>query len=241
MEKKDTIWVQWVECNYLKGQQWTDYFPSPNSSWVWRRICRVKHEIAHGYTDGIWHQQEGFSSARCYDWLKGQAPKMLWEKVVWTGWSLPKHNFLGWLWAHGALQTKSKLLNYGVVDEDTCQLCGMGSESQEHLFFDCPYSRRVIQQVKQSSRLDISTTNALEWCVNMQGSAVQKGVQYAMVVSAVYVIWQQRNTCRQEMVLARPEWLAKRILNDMKARIRERDKSHLSIFDVEWLESKNLM
>ncbi|XP_074283497.1 uncharacterized protein LOC141608046 [Silene latifolia] len=197
-----------------------DYSPSPNSSWVWKRICGVKHEIAHGYTDGIWHQQEGFSSARCYDWLKGQAPKVQWEKVVWTGWSLPKHNFLGWLWAHGPLQTKCKLLNYGVIDEDTCQLCGMGSESQEHLFFDCPYSRQVIQQA---------------WVYGA------KGVQYAMVTNAVYGIWQQRNTCRHEMVLVHPEWLAKRILNDMKARIRERDKSHLSMFDVEWLESKNLM
>ncbi|XP_074289430.1 uncharacterized protein LOC141614581 [Silene latifolia] len=218
-----------------------DYTPSSNSSWVWRRICRVKQDIAAGYTAGIWHQQEGFSSARCYDWLKGQAPRMMWERVVWTGWSFPKHNFLGWLWAHEALQTKSKLQHYGVLDENKCQLCGVGSENQEHLFFDCPYSRRVIQQVKHDSGMDILAINVLEWCVHMQGSNLQKEVQYAVVVCAVYMLWQQRNNCRLEMVLVRPEWLAKRILNDMKARVRERDKSHLSIFDMEWLESKNLM
>ncbi|XP_074277871.1 uncharacterized protein LOC141601481 [Silene latifolia] len=148
---------------------------------------------------------------------------------------------MGWLWALGALQTKCKLMTYGVLDEDTCLLCGLGSESQEHVFFDCPYSRRVIHQIKQASGVDIPATNALDWCKNRQGSSVQKGVQHAMVLSAVYGIWQQRNSCRHELVLVRPEWLAKRILNDMKARIRERDKSPLSIFDVEWLESKNLM
>ncbi|XP_074271290.1 uncharacterized protein LOC141595221 [Silene latifolia] len=51
-EKKDTIWVNWLQQNYLKGTEWIDYIPAAQSSWVWRRICRVKQELLPGYTNG---------------------------------------------------------------------------------------------------------------------------------------------------------------------------------------------
>ncbi|XP_074266647.1 uncharacterized protein LOC141589926 [Silene latifolia] len=71
-EKKYTIWVHWVTAKYLRGQSWLGYKPSSNSSWVWRRICKVKQEIVAGYTDGHWHiQNEGYTPSNCYKWLRG--------------------------------------------------------------------------------------------------------------------------------------------------------------------------
>ncbi|XP_074301630.1 uncharacterized protein LOC141633032 [Silene latifolia] len=34
IEEKDSIWVQWVKKNYLKGKDWLEYKPTANSSWV---------------------------------------------------------------------------------------------------------------------------------------------------------------------------------------------------------------
>ncbi|KAL9243927.1 hypothetical protein vseg_017759 [Gypsophila vaccaria] len=33
-EQRDSIWVRWVNSNYLKGRDWLEYEPSTNSSWV---------------------------------------------------------------------------------------------------------------------------------------------------------------------------------------------------------------
>ncbi|XP_074314216.1 uncharacterized protein LOC141649424 [Silene latifolia] len=157
---------------------------------------------------GKWHEQpEGYPPASCYQWLKGHNPQINWRKVVWNGWSLPKHNFMGWIWAHEAMLTNNKLFLYGVTDDNSCQLCGVGSETQEHLI----------------------------------GTKAQKEIQFAMVLCAVYQVWEQRNKCRMKMVLIQPEVLAKGIVNEMRSRIRERDKKQMRIDDLEWLASRNLL
>ncbi|XP_074298290.1 uncharacterized protein LOC141629139 [Silene latifolia] len=75
-EGRNSVWVKWVECNHLKGRTWSDYEPSTNSSLVWRRICRVKTELAAGYLTGKWHDQpNGYSPASYYRWLRGVQPK----------------------------------------------------------------------------------------------------------------------------------------------------------------------
>ncbi|KAL9232391.1 hypothetical protein vseg_007506 [Gypsophila vaccaria] len=71
-DNRDSIWMHWVTANYLKGQDWMDYIPTNNSSWVWRRICAVKQLIASGFTDGRWDiEPTGFTPASCYEWLRG--------------------------------------------------------------------------------------------------------------------------------------------------------------------------
>ncbi|XP_074306120.1 uncharacterized protein LOC141641352 [Silene latifolia] len=111
-EDKDTIWVKWVKNNHLKGQTWLQYKPSTNTSWVWRRICRVKQDLAADYTNGAWDiQGAGFCTASCYQWLLRSRPKISWGSVVWNEWVVPKHQFMGWLLAHGAFRTKDKLIS----------------------------------------------------------------------------------------------------------------------------------
>ncbi|XP_074305212.1 uncharacterized protein LOC141640260 [Silene latifolia] len=153
-EKKDTIWVHWVTANYLRGQSWLEYKPSSNSSWVWRCIYKVKQEIVAGYNDGHWHiQNEGYTPSNCYKWLRGSKPEVAWRKVIWNSWSLPKHKFVGWLWAHEALNTNSKLIMYGVAAEDKCWLCGQAAETQTHLIFNCMFCRKLVQVLNQCTGL----------------------------------------------------------------------------------------
>ncbi|XP_074288270.1 uncharacterized protein LOC141613436 [Silene latifolia] len=57
VEDKDTIWVKWVKYNHLKEQSWWQYKPGSNTSWVWRRICGVKQDLAAAYTNGAWDIQ----------------------------------------------------------------------------------------------------------------------------------------------------------------------------------------
>ncbi|XP_074298606.1 uncharacterized protein LOC141629519 [Silene latifolia] len=75
-EDKDIIWVKWVKHNHLKGVNWWQYQPGANTSWVWRRVCRVKQDLVAAYTNGAWDiQGVGFTTASCYQWLMGSRPK----------------------------------------------------------------------------------------------------------------------------------------------------------------------
>ena len=40
--KKDNLWVKWIHGRYLRGKDWWDYSPPPDSSWYWKKLCKIK-------------------------------------------------------------------------------------------------------------------------------------------------------------------------------------------------------
>ncbi|XP_074306000.1 uncharacterized protein LOC141641228 [Silene latifolia] len=240
MEERDSIWVKWVHQNYLKGKAWLDYKHSVNFSWVWRRICKVKEEMLPGYNDGTWNAQAKYTPAMGYEWLKDRRPAVTWSKWIWNEHVVPKHQFVWWLYAHGAMRTKDKLIKYGLENDDSCFLCNQAAESLDHLWCDCIYSKKVVQEMSQRMKIVFPVTDVLGWCTQMTGTAMQKGVQLALLWGMVYQIWQQRNKSRMEGILMRPERTVSQIIEEIKARIRGRDFRMITKTDLDWLQSKEL-
>ncbi|XP_074313817.1 uncharacterized protein LOC141649012 [Silene latifolia] len=219
-----------------------EYQPSNNSSWVWRRICRVKQIIAAGYVDGVWDvQHTGYTPAGCYEWLKGAGATVQWFRAVWNDWVVLKHQFIGWLFAHGALRTNDKLLLYGLDIDDTCYLCGQAVECMNHVFLGCSYSNQVINWLNQLSDFILPDQHILEWCVDRQGSKVQKGVQAAVGMGAIYHVWHQRNCSKNDCVLMVPKRVAELIIVEVRLRVRRRDEKDLTIGDKDWLKTMNFL
>ncbi|XP_074288399.1 uncharacterized protein LOC141613561 [Silene latifolia] len=240
--KRDSIWVHWVQHNYLKGQEWMDYKPSTNSSWVWRRICKVKEDMAAGYINGKWDvQQDGYTPAGCYEWFKGNRPRVNWYKAIWNGWIIPKHQFLGWLVAHEALNTTARLAKFGMAIEDKCYLCGLSEETIEHLFFECVYSKGVIREPNKQARWDYPMRDVMSWCMQRTRTVMQKGVQAAMMMGTMYQIWHQRNRSKNDSVLLRPECVAKHIMEEMRSRVRGQDKTQMTNAEIDWLKRIRLV
>ncbi|XP_074300088.1 uncharacterized protein LOC141631298 [Silene latifolia] len=198
---RDSIWVQWIHNNYLKGQDWMAYKPSMNSSWA-------KGELVQG-------------------------------SAGWVG--DPKHQFMGWLVAHAALNTTSKLVGFGVDIEDTCCICALTEETPEHLFCQCEYSKRIVKEVNRMTSWSFPESGVVEWCVQRTGTKVQKGVQIALMLSLIYHVWHQRNKARNEKVMLCPERVAKHIVEEMRIRVRGRDKMQLRLDELEWLKNMHLL
>ncbi|XP_074292844.1 uncharacterized protein LOC141619722 [Silene latifolia] len=235
--QKNSIWVNWVKRNYLKGKAWMDYKPTANSSWVWRRICRVKQEMLPDYVNRQWdvHGKE-FSPAGCYEWLKGSKPKVPWARFIWNAWVVPKHQFLGWLFAHGAFRTNDKLVQYGMDIDDRCYLCAQATEGGDNLFFKCAYSKQVICCINQKLDCHFPDSNVLGRCLQRTGTKLQMGVQAAVVWGAMYHIWQERNRCRIiDGVITRPGKCSEHIIEEVKARIRDRYFQYLTKAEINWL------
>ncbi|XP_074267101.1 uncharacterized protein LOC141590405 [Silene latifolia] len=234
--KKESLWVQWVNANYLKGSSWQDYTAPSNSSWVWRRIFKVKQVLANGYSQGVWQvQQAGYTPAGCYEWLRGARTKVEWHNAIWECWNLPKHRFMGWLITHKSLHTNSRLKGFEMNVDGMCFLCGQAEETQKHLFFECAFSRRVIQELMKTSGLRLPDSDVLHWCIHNTDLKKQRKVKNALVLSAMYQVWQQRNKSRIEQLVLRPSRIALLIIDDMKKRIKERDKRKLTAHKLDWL------
>ncbi|KAL9227806.1 hypothetical protein vseg_003456 [Gypsophila vaccaria] len=221
-EQRNTRWVRWVNTNYLKGQDWLDYVPNTQSSWVWRRICGVKQALSSGYRGGTWNH--GYSPAEGYLWLRAEGQQVTWEKVIWNSWVSPNHQVMGWLYAHGALRTNDKLLQMGVLAEGNCCLCGQVTENAEHMFLACTYSRRVAHEVQVGLRLQILPTDIIGWCLNDYS---RLGIKAMTGMSLIYNIWYQRNQAKLAKQLLRPHIVADRIVRDIETtlRIRENNES----------------
>ncbi|XP_074291044.1 uncharacterized protein LOC141617798 [Silene latifolia] len=193
------------------------------------------------YVNGKWDVQvKGFSPAGCYEWFKGSRPKVPWARLVWNEWLVPKHQFLGWLIAQGSLKTNDKLVLYGIDVDDRCYLYAQATEVSDHLFFECAYSKQIIHCINQKLNCHIPENNVLDWCLHKTGTKLQIGVQAAIVWGAMYHIWREKNKCRIDGVITRPNNCSYKIIEEVKARIRGRDFQHVTKAEIDWQRLKNL-
>ncbi|XP_074313823.1 uncharacterized protein LOC141649019 [Silene latifolia] len=121
---------------------------------VWWIYCcpnRVRDMLASGYSNDQWIlSTKGYSVSQGYELLRNKFQSMVWSSHIWNNWCLPKHQFVGWLIQRNALQLKGKLFSLGIVSDDLCMLCSNASETVEHLFQNCEYSRRLLDLFPRS-------------------------------------------------------------------------------------------
>ncbi|XP_074277797.1 uncharacterized protein LOC141601416 [Silene latifolia] len=184
--KADRLWIKWVNQIYIKQQSWHDYRPAADVTWTWKNIFKVKEIMKPAYSDGKWIPDDrGYTVSRGYDWLRPHQTKPVWYETVWCSWNIPKYSLIFWLIRNNGINTREKLFRIGCCNSDSCCICEAALEIQEHLFFECGYSKLILGQIKDWCRLQISSTGG----VSSTGSKVQKNV-YALVLAASYYhVW----------------------------------------------------
>ena len=108
-----------------------------NQCGEWAEYVYVDRQLASAWS----------SSAK--EALREHGSNVNWWKLVWFKGHIPKHAFVVWMVCRMKLTTKAKLKSWGCIDSDTCILCEAESESEHHLFFQCPFSRSVWKEVKR--------------------------------------------------------------------------------------------
>ena len=111
-------------------------------------ICDLTRDIqlAENLMDTIcwkWTSNRVFTTASAYrSFFIGQHPvegaKLLRKTRV-----LAKCKFFIWLVLHDRFWTTARRKKHGLQDDDTCVMCAQMSETVDHLFTTCPFSREV--------------------------------------------------------------------------------------------------
>ncbi|XP_057246821.1 uncharacterized protein LOC130589553 [Beta vulgaris subsp. vulgaris] len=134
-----------------------------------------------------------------------------WDKFIWNRISIPKHRAIAWLVMKNRLNTADRLLNYGLINDDKCQLCSTGRETHEHLFFQYSGETEEFQ-------------------------ALRKKVLAAVMKAGVYFIWWARNEAVWNLVGWRPTQIVQRVKSLILLRISTVIPKKTSIDDRAWFD-----
>ncbi|XP_074265552.1 uncharacterized protein LOC141587991 [Silene latifolia] len=216
--KPDHLWVKWVSHTYLKAQDWKFYVPTQDTSWYWRKICKVKDLLIDPYLQKQWDNipSKIYTIAKGYEYLRNRNDQVPWSSLVWNQMTIPKHSFIAWIYFHKGLNTNEKLKSFGLDIDTTCFICGDGNESLEHLFFSCKYSQRIINKVEQWMGVTLPRDDVIAWRNNIPGSQDKKDTINGIINALIYSILNQRNCSKHEAHIINPEKVATGIIKEMK-------------------------
>ncbi|XP_074265930.1 uncharacterized protein LOC141588384 [Silene latifolia] len=177
------------------------------------------------------------SISTSWTWRQLCKGKKVWLPLVWNRLSLPKDNFICWLFIQQRLQTKDRLLRFGVINDGLCYLCGMAPETHSHLFFYCSFSARCAGKIRQWLGVDWHgdiITWGLKWHCK---SLLKKKIILAVLSSLIYLIWETRNKCRVEQLVQHPDCLVHRVQERVKARMNVLKVESFRSRDIAWVNS----
>ncbi|XP_074291291.1 uncharacterized protein LOC141618069 [Silene latifolia] len=101
--------------------------------------------------------------------------------------------------------------------------------------------KRVVEELINKTSWAFPLRDVMNWCMHRPGTMLQRGVQVAMMLSLMYHVWKQRNKGRYENVLLRPDRVAGNIMEEMRFRVRARDRTVMTIAEKEWLNRMRLI
>ncbi|XP_074318691.1 uncharacterized protein LOC141655510 [Silene latifolia] len=167
--KPDRLWIRWVAQVHIKNHDWHSYKPLNDASWIWKNILKVKDKIKDGFQKGKWQDAKGYSIRRGYNWLRYQKPVKEWAN--WKG-----------------MNVKEKLYKIGCSPDDSCNIYGMASETHDHLFFECSYSKQILNMIEAWNGTKISDLISRVTASRRVQAGVQWKTQMMVMNACIYHI-----------------------------------------------------
>ncbi|KAL0701311.1 hypothetical protein Bca4012_057433 [Brassica carinata] len=140
-----------------------------------------------------------FSSAKTWDQIRERKATVFWSKSVWFQQGVPRFSFIIWLAVKNRLSTGDRMRSLGI--QQGCVLCGEPDETWDHIFFACPYSFTVWDNLV--NRLTGSRSN-LDWMVTLQFVSrnnlrlVDKILLKMAFQTCIYHVWTEINERRHQ-------------------------------------------
>ncbi|GKC19273.1 reverse transcriptase domain, reverse transcriptase zinc-binding domain protein, partial [Tanacetum coccineum] len=105
-----------------------------------------------------------FSVAKVWEAIRNRGAQVDWYRIVWFSHAIPRHAFHLWLIMRNSLKTQDRVRQWDVgSDTDLnllrCALCKAQRDSHSHLFFECPFSRKIWLYVRGLAGMDLIPHN----------------------------------------------------------------------------------
>ncbi|GKD72578.1 RNA-directed DNA polymerase, eukaryota, reverse transcriptase zinc-binding domain protein, partial [Tanacetum coccineum] len=98
-----------------------------------------------------------FSINKVWGDISSQENKVDWHDVVWFPNAIPRHAFILWMLVHERLPTQDRLAKWYPNRVIKCVMCLQEQDSHQHLFFNCPYSKKVYDKAKIKANINVGS------------------------------------------------------------------------------------
>lgn len=162
-----------------------------------------------------------FSISSLWDKLRNPFPRVVWYKLVWFSGHIPKCSFITWLAIQNRLSTMDRLMLFGLTRSPQCSLC-QGSESHDHLFFNCPFSQQVWNTILSKIHVSWHSRTWAEWISffsNIKGKSFQTIITKLIFTVTVYQVWIERNMRKFQGKSCTLEVVAHKIYSMVRSRL----------------------
>lgn len=189
--KEDSPWVKWIHGIYLKRSSFWSVEPKNSQSWCFRRLLKLR-VLAVRSMEAF--SGTSFSFRTCYAVLVNHHESVWWSKILWTRLTSPKHSFIAWLSCMGRLATRSNVIKWCPGVDTACSLCRQYMETTPHLFFECPFSQKIWEDVCTFNgwMLPHKWEDLLNNCLKYLRKDVLSCAIKASWCATVYHIWKER-------------------------------------------------
>ncbi|KAG7578379.1 Reverse transcriptase domain [Arabidopsis thaliana x Arabidopsis arenosa] len=167
----------------------------------------------------------GFSASRTWEKLRPRGTLKDWASLVWFKGSTPKHAFNMWIANLNRLPTMDRLSSWGLPVSTTCCLCSASTETRDHLFTDCSFTRVIWDKIL--SRLGLPLVPFVTWdsllrWTKVQSSSSPPTLRLIILHALVYSVWRQRNNLIHNQISIPPlnvfRDIDRQIINTITAR-----------------------
>ncbi|XP_021846169.2 uncharacterized protein [Spinacia oleracea] len=207
-------------------------------SWYWKQLCKVKDRFGAGYSLDRWSFDiKGYTASSGYYWLRGEQQQVQWASWVWNRLNIPKCSFIVWMAMWRRLQTKDRLVRFGMCEDDTCPVCGTSAETIDHIFFTCPYSQICVQELGRALHLPLLFNDLDAACrqiPKLSAGRFKNQVFQSCVVAMMYCIWRQRNEAVWNKTIKHPRALVRQVKHMCFWRITSIMPQRIKSHEREW-------
>ena len=124
--------------------------PRATDSWTWKCLIQCANEFRvaiqpqGGLQLGEFLNGAGkISCEKIYQIFRTRQNTKVWGQFLWKGLQCKKWSVVMWLALYDRLYTRNRLFKWGAVTSQECVFCGTPSETVNHLWFECAYTRCV--------------------------------------------------------------------------------------------------
>ncbi|XP_074570567.1 uncharacterized protein LOC141827233 [Curcuma longa] len=218
--KTDSLWIKWVHHHYIKGVDFWAWESKASDSPLIKRLIEIRNKILRTSSD------VGSANMRMMDWFVGEdngvknaynffmprGTEVAWKAMVWRPEIMPKHRFALWMLAQGRLRTKDRM-EYEPNKE--CVMCRQQTESNQHVFFECPVTCELWCKVKQWLEIqhDFKSFEELHQIFGRyyKGRTLRMKARHLGISSSIYYVWEARNRCRFQNIAPDVNWLFRKV------------------------------
>ncbi|XP_070002409.1 uncharacterized protein LOC142165981 [Nicotiana tabacum] len=137
--------------------------------------------------------------------------KWHWSRGAWSKMNNPKHSFICWLAMRRKLLTKDRTLTMGITQDNDYMLCVGQTESIDHLFFECTFSKMCLEKVLKWLGMNIEVNSIWRRITRIAKGKVGRSFTEAVVAAIIYHIWRARNKAVWLQKVPRPQTILKQI------------------------------